>query len=285
MPATVETQGRPTIYTPEIAAVKGIRKLTEKESLFTIAFADGRDLNHQPGQFVGVSVFGAGESPISITSAPTDKGYFELCVRNVGLVTNDIHKIQTGMPVGIRGPFGRGFNVSEFEGKDILYVAGGLGLAPLRSLIRTTLSPSLRSKFGKITILYGAKNPSELLYTDELREWAGRGDVECLVTVDRADESWRGHTGVITTLFKTMPRIDPRNTMVTVVGPPIMYKFVVLEVLMLGVAESQIKLSLERRMKCGVGKCGHCQINGIYVCQKGPVFSYSEIKDLREAIH
>ena len=177
--------------------------------LFTIRLPGGRDLGHAPGQFVEVSVFGSGEAPISITSPPTQKGNFEICVRRVGLVTGDLHRLEPGAAVGIRGPYGRGFDIREFEGKDILYVAGGLGLAPLRSLIKATLSPALRSKFGRITILYGAKNPGELLYTDELREWQERGDVTCLVTVDRPDEAWRGNAGVITTLFKKLPKTSP----------------------------------------------------------------------------
>jgi len=286
MPSACETTPKgSTIYTPEIAEILSVSKLTEKEMLFALRLPNGRDLGHAPGQFVEVSVFGAGEAPISVTSPPAQRESFELCVRKMGLVTGDLHQLEAGARVGIRGPYGRGFDIREFEGKDILFVAGGLGLAPLRSLIKTTLHPSLRSKFGRITILYGAKNPSELLYTSELREWQERQDALCMVTVDRPDDVWRGNVGVITTLFKKLPKIAPKNTMVAVVGPPVMYKFVILEVLILGMPESQIRLSLERRMKCGVGKCGHCQINGVYVCQKGPVFSYSEIKGLREAIY
>ena len=282
---TCATRKARTIYTPEIAEILSTKKLTEKEMLFTISLPEGRDLGHQPGQFVEVSIFGAGEAPISITSPPTQKGNFELCVRNVGLVTNELHKLGSGAKIGIRGPYGRGFDMSEFEGKDILYVAGGLGLAPLRSLIKTTLDDGMRGRFGEITVLYGAKNPSELLYTDELQEWRNRGDIECMITVDRPDEAWRGHVGVITTLFKRLGNVNSAATVAAVCGPPVMYKFVILELLMMGLSESQIKISLERRMKCGVGKCGHCQINGVYVCQSGPVFSYSEVKELREAIH
>ena len=284
MTSAASARKTPTVYTPEIANVLSAERLTEKEMLLTLCLPNNRDLGHQPGQFVEVSIFGAGEAPISITSPPTQKGCFELCARNVGVVTNELHKLQAGDPIGIRGPYGRGFDVKEFEGKDIIYVAGGLGLAPLRSLIKTTLSAGLRDQFGRITILYGAKNPSELLFANELREWGERSDVECMVTVDRADEAWRGHVGVITTLFKKLDRVKAPDTMVAVVGPPVMYKFAILEVLMFGISESQIRLSLERRMKCGVGKCGHCQINGVYVCQSGPVFSYSEVKGLREAI-
>ena len=275
----------PTIYTPEIADVLSAEKLTEKEILLSLSLPEGRDLGHDPGQFVEVSIFGAGEAPISVTSSPIQKGSFEICVRNAGVVTNELHRLEAGDKLAVRGPYGRGFDLKEFEGKDIIYVAGGLGLAPLRSLIKTTIAPEMRDRFGRIDILYGAKNPGELLYTNELLQWQERDDLNCLLTVDRPDESWRGNTGVITTLFKKLDPVDAKNTMVAIVGPPVMYKFVILEVLMLGISESQIKVSLERRMKCGVGKCGHCQINGVYVCQSGPVFSYSEVKGLPEAIH
>jgi len=274
-----------TIYTPEIADVLSAEKLTEKEILLSLRLPEGRDLGHAPGQFVEVSIFGAGEAPISVTSSPTQKGSFELCVRNAGVVTNELHRLEAGDKLAVRGPYGRGFDLNEFEGKDIIYVAGGLGLAPLRSLIKTTIAPEMRDRFGRIDILYGAKDPGELLYTNELLQWQERDDLNCLLTVDRPDESWRGNSGVITTLFKKLDKVDAKNTMVAIVGPPVMYKFVILEVLMLGISESQIKVSLERRMKCGVGKCGHCQINGVYVCQSGPVFSYSEVKGLPEAIH
>jgi len=274
-----------TIYTPEPVEIVSTRGLTAKETLFTLAFENGRgDLGHDPGQFVEVSIFGVGEAPISVTSPPTQKGNFEVCVRKVGVLTNELHQLGAGDTIGVRGPYGRGFDVSEFEGKDILYVAGGLGLAPLRSLIKTTLAPERRKDFGRIIILVGARDPGELLFTDELQLWRERDDVECLVTVDRPDDAWRGNVGVITILFRDLKDINPANTMVAVVGPPVMYKFVLLEVLTLGITESNIKLSLERRMKCGVGKCGHCQINNVYVCQSGPVFSYSEVKALREAV-
>ncbi len=274
-----------TVYTPCISEILGTEKLTDKEMLFRIEMPNGTPLGHHPGQFVEVSVLGAGEAPISISSPPTQTDSFELCVRNVGVLTNELHKLARGGKVGVRGPFGNGFDVSEFEGKNIIFVAGGLGLAPLRSLIKLTLDESRRKDFGRIMILYGAKNPSELLFTEELEQWMERDDVECMVTVDRPDEAWRGNAGVITTLFKNVGGIDAGNTMVPIVGPPVMYKFAILEVLSMGIPESCIKLSLERRMKCGVGKCGHCQINNVYVCKEGPVFTYSQVKNLPESIH
>jgi NAD(P)H-flavin reductase len=156
-----------------------------------------------------------------------------------------------------------------------------LGLAPLRSLINQVLDE--RALYGRVVILYGARNPGELLFKDELKAWSERGDVELMVTVDRGDESWSGNVGVVTTLFKNVS-VNPRNTVGITCGPPVMYKFVLMEFFGKGLPEGNIYLSLERRMKCGVGKCGHCQINNIYACQSGPVFPYKEIKGLEEAL-
>ena len=163
----------------------------------------------------------------------------------------------------------------------MLFAPGGLGLAPLRSLINQVLDE--RGSFGRVMILYGARRPQELLFREELNEWVNRSDVECLITVDRGDETWVGHVGVITTLFPKIT-INPRNTVAVTCGPPIMYRFVLVEMLGKGIPETQIYLSLERRMKCGVGKCGHCQINHLYCCQEGPVFTYAQIKGVEEAL-
>jgi len=271
-----------SIYAPEFARLVDVRPLTELEKLFTIELPNGRSLGHDPGQFVMVSIPGVGEAPISITSSPSrSNGTFELCVRRVGDVTNVLHRMKPGEYVGIRGPFGHGFPIEQMRGKDLLFAPGGLGLAPLRSLINQVLDE--RGSFGRVIILYGAKRPAELLFRDELEEWAARDDVEFHVTVDRGDETWDGHVGVITTLFPLIT-VDPRNTVAVTCGPPIMYRFVIMEMLGKGIPETQIYLSLERRMKCGVGKCGHCQINDLYCCQDGPVFTYAQIKNVPEAL-
>jgi NAD(P)H-flavin reductase len=199
----------------------------------------------------------------------------------VGDVTSALHSLEPGAMVGIRGPFGRGFPIEKFRGKDLLFAPGGLGLAPLRSLINQVLDE--RAMFGRVIILYGSRNPDELLFKDELAEWAQRPDVEFHVTVDRGDENWTGNVGVITTLFRHIS-VYPRNTVAITCGPPVMYRFVLMELLGKGISEGNIYLSLERHMKCGVGKCGHCQINNVYACQSGPVFPYSEIKGLEEAL-
>ena len=269
-------------YLPEMARLTQVKQATALEKLFTIELPDGRNLGHDPGQFVMLSVLGVGEAPISITSSPSrSNGNFELCVRRVGDVTGALHKMQAGDRVGIRGPFGHGFPIEKMRGKDVLFAPGGLGLAPLRSLINQVLDE--RGSFERVVILYGAKRPEELLFRDELDEWVARDDVECYITVDRGDETWDGNVGVITTLFDPIA-VDPRNTVAVTCGPPIMYRFVLMELLGKGIPETQIYLSLERRMKCGVGKCGHCQINDLYCCQEGPVFTYAQIKNVPEAL-
>jgi NAD(P)H-flavin reductase len=183
-----------SIYQPEMARLVNVEQMTPLEKLFTIELPGGRNLGHAPGQFVMVSLFGIGEAPISITSSPSrSNGKFELCVRRVGDVTNALHRMKPGEMVGIRGPFGHGFPIEKMRGKDVLFAPGGLGLAPLRSLINQVLDE--RGLFGRVIILYGAKRPGELLFRDELEEWIARDDVECFVTVDRGDDTWEGHVG------------------------------------------------------------------------------------------
>jgi sulfhydrogenase subunit gamma (sulfur reductase) len=276
------TLNEPSIYLPTMANIADVRPMTKMEKLFTVELPQGLSLDHKPGQFVEVSIPGVGEAPISISSSPSrSNGSFELCVRRAGDLTGVLHGFKAGDRIGIRGPFGHGFPIERFRGKDILFAPGGLGLAPARSLINQVLDE--RGNFGRVIILYGARNPSELLFTDELERWGSRGDVELLLTVDRADEGWSGNVGVITTLFPKI-EIHARNTVAVTVGPPVMYRFVLIELLGKGIADGNIWLSLERRMKCGVGKCGHCQINHLYTCQSGPAFSYADIKHLAEAL-
>jgi sulfhydrogenase subunit gamma (sulfur reductase) len=278
----VQPQIHDEMFVPIQAELAKVVRLTALEKVFTLELPAGISLGHRPGQFVEVSVLGIGEAPISISSSPSrSNGNFEICVRQVGDVTGALHRLEPGQQMWVRGPFGRGFPIEKFRGKDILFAPGGLGLAPLRSLINQVIDE--RALFGRVIILYGARNPGELLFKDELREWQERSDVELFLTVDRGDEDWRGNVGVITTLFRHIS-IYPRNTVAITVGPPVMYRFVLMELLGKGISEGNIWLSLERHMKCGVGKCGHCQIHHIYACQSGPVFSYAEIKGLEEAL-
>lgn len=278
----LDSASRRSVYVPIRAMVSSVRSLTELEKLFEIKLLDGLTLDHHPGQFVQLSIFGVGEAPISISSSPSrSNGVFEVCVRRVGDLTSVLHSLVPGDPVGVRGPYGRGLPVERFQGKDLLFAPGGLGLAPLRSCINQVIDN--RSYYGRLIILYGAKSPSELLFQDELEQWALRPDVELFITVDHPDENWNGNVGVITTLFPKIQIYAP-NTVAITCGPPVMYRFVLMELISMGIREGNIWLSLERRMKCGVGKCGHCQINHIYTCRDGPCFTYAQIKRLAEAL-
>lgn len=273
-----------SIYEPVLATVKSVKQLTEEEKLFEISLNDGQPLGHKPGQFAEVSILGVGEAPISISSSPLDgNGTFELGIRKVGNVTNAMHALKEGATIGIRGPFGTHFPFEETKGRDLLFVAGGIGLIPTRSFINYVLKN--RSDYGRVIILFGARTPKDQLFVEELQKWRDDPTIEYLETVDKGDESWSGNVGVITTLFPKI-EIDPAKTTAIVVGPPIMYRFAIKECKDKGLSDKDIVLSLERRMKCGVGKCGHCQINVKYVCQDGPVFKYSEIVEdnLKEAI-
>jgi len=276
-----DSPGAPSYFELTPGKVVAAKMLSEKEKWFRVVLAGDRPLGHKPGQFVEVSVFGVGEAPISICSSPTQEGSFEMCVRNAGSVTNRMHQMEVGAPIAIRGPYGNGFDMEAMKGKDVLFVAGGLGMAPARGVIKYVLDR--RRDFGKVTILYGAKFPKELLFKEDTAEWAARPDCEFHVTVDRPDETWTGNKGVITTLFKKV-KVDPANTYAVIIGPPVMYKYAILEALSMRIPEARILCSLERRMKCGVGKCGHCQIGNVYCCKDGPVFSYAQIKRLREGI-
>jgi len=268
-------------YLPHLAKIVATEQFTQGEKLFRLVLQEGSIHPFKPMTFVQVSVFGIGEAPISICSSPTRENAFELCVRAVGSVTNAMHQLDVGDSLGIRGAYGNGFDADACKGQDFLFVAGGLGLAPARSLIQYVLDK--RADFGRVTILVGARTPDDLLFQNDIREWESRPDVDTHVTVDRPAEGWTGNVGVITTLFKKV-RLNPASTTAVIIGPPIMFKFAVLEALSAGIPESRCICSLERRMKCGLGWCGHCQIRNVYVCQEGPVFTYEQVKKLREGI-
>jgi len=269
------------LYSPVMATINSVEQLTQTEKRFEIVLPGNTPLNHKPGQFVEVSIFGFGEAPISISSSPMRKNSFDLTVRRTGRLTEKMHRLTEGNMIGIRGPFGNGFDVEQFKGKDMLFVCGGIGLAPLKSLIDYTIEN--RSDYGRIIILYGTKSPAEILFPVEIEKWQTDPGVEFAMTVDRGTPEWMGNTGVITTLIPGID-LDVKNTIATVVGPPVMYKFVLMALKSKNIPDGNIYLSLERRMKCGVGKCGHCQINDSYVCQDGPVYHYPRVKELEEAV-
>ncbi len=269
-------------YLPRPATLVRKEQLSEFVSLFVFEQDNGRPIAHKPGQFIMLSMYGVGEAPFSISSAPVqDSNTFELAVRRTGKVTNALHALEEGAKVGIRGPYGTFFPVQKLTGFDTLFIAGGLGYIPLRSLLHYQIRH--RGEFGRIIVLIGTRNPQERIFIDQLAEISARNDVEVLETVDVPDESWRGNVGVITTLLPKIT-INPASTYVAMVGPPIMYRFVIKPCREMGIPSNQIYVSLERKMKCGLGKCGHCQINGLNACIHGPVFQYNEIESLTEAI-
>jgi len=269
-----------SILRPEPARVDGIRS-TASAAILDLSMADGSPLRHCAGQFVQVSVFGYGEVPISVCSSPVRSEAFQICVRPVGRVSKAISELEAGDWVGIRGPYGQGFPVSRMHGKDLLLLAGGIGLAPLRSLMEQARHE--RDRFHRLILIYGARNPGLLLFRDDLEAWSRDAGVELMVTVDEADEHWRGRVGVITGPLREMD-LDASSTVAAVVGPPVMYRFAAMEMFAKGMRAENIYFSLERHFKCGIGKCGHCQLNDLYVCRHGPVFVLTDLLQRTEAI-
>ena len=269
------------LYHPVMAEIKEVKRLSAMETYYRIELPGGEDLGHVPGQFVELSIFGVGEAPFSVSSSPTLKGSFELGVRRAGMLTDVLLRQKPGTKIGIRGPFGNGIDIEKFKGKDVLIVAGGIGLVPMRSMINYVIDN--RDQFGKLIICYGSKSDQDLLFTDELAQWEKDPSIDYHVTVDQGSDSWKGNTGVITTLIPGLD-LDLPNTVCCICGPPVMYRFVLLSLKSKGLSEENIYMSLERRMKCGIGKCGSCQINHSYVCQDGPVYHYPDIKSLQEAL-
>ena len=230
-----------------------------------------------PGQFNMVYAFGVGEVPISISGDPADPSSLVHTIRAVGAVTKSMSRLRAGDVVGIRGPFGRSWPVEHAAGHDVVIVAGGIGLAPLRPAIYHILNN--REKFGKVVVLYGSRSPDDILYKRELEHWRSRFDLDVHITVDRATMGWRGDVGVVTTLIAKAP-FDPRNTAAMICGPEVMIRFTVQEFIRKGVAPGEIFLSMERNMKCGIGLCGHCQYGPVFICKDGPVFSLESVKSL-----
>jgi len=263
------------------ADVTKVTRMTDMEMLFEIRLHNGKILNHDPGQFVQLSLFGAGEAPISVCSSPSRQDRFELCIRKAGKMTKLFHSLSENDEVGIRGPFGRAFPTNLLKGRDLIFVAGGLGIAPLRSLINYVIDN--RRDFGKVSILLGCRTPDSMLFGSEVHEWEKRTDISFACTVDKSAPEWKGNVGLITSLIPGVT-LDPANTYSVVCGPPVMYRFVVDELIKKGIPGKQIYLSLERHMKCGIGRCGHCQIHDKYCCIDGPIFSYDEVLKLEGAI-
>ncbi|MEM4245905.1 MAG: FAD/NAD(P)-binding protein [Candidatus Bathyarchaeia archaeon] len=268
-------------YEPSPAKIVKIKKETRDVKTFTVKSAGqgGQAWNSiQPGQFVMISLFGFGEAPFSLSSIHEGPS-FETTIRVVGNLTARLFKCVEGDNVGVRGPYGRGWPIQEAQGKDVLIIAGGIGLSPLKPVIEH-ISRN-RALFGRLEILYGARSPDEMVHVDEFANWNQIKDARLLLTVDRVSKGlpWDHEVGVVPILFNKL-ETSPNNSIVLTCGPEIMMHFVVRDLLSRGFEEGQLYVSLERRMKCGIAQCGHCQIGPKYVCKDGPVFPYAELSGL-----
>jgi len=239
--------------------------------------ANGRGMSFAPGQFNMLYAFGVGDVAISISGDPTDTKQLVHTIRAVGAVTQAIRRLGAGDTVGVRGPFGTGWPVKAAEGCDVVLVAGGIGLAPIRPVLYYLLAN--RKKYGKIVLLYGTRTPSDILYRNELEQWRARFDLEVEVTVDRSKDDWWGNVGVVPTLIPRAP-FDPLNAIAMICGPEVMMRFSVMALRRTGMDTQDIYMSMERNMKCGIGLCGHCQFGAKFVCKDGPVFCYQSVMDL-----
>jgi len=255
---------------------------TKDIKTFRFTFVNKEDeekYKYNPGQFGELSIYGKGESPIGIASSPTQKGYVEFTVQKAGVVTAALHEMEEGAVMGIRGPFGNSWPLEFLEGKNIVIVGGGFAFTTLRSLINYMIHDDNRKRFGKITVIYGARTPGLLLYKDELIEWQKRDDLNLNVTVDKGDATWKGREGFVPTVCKEVAP-SAENTVAVICGPPVMIRFTLPVFFELGFSKENIITSLEMRMKCGIGKCGRCNVGSKYVCKDGPVFSLAELDKL-----
>jgi len=266
------------IYRPLAARVAEV--IEETPTIKTLVFELEKPFEFRAGQFVQLTMPGLGEAPFTPSSSPYEPSRLEVTILRTGKITEALHNVKVGSTLGIRGPFGKGYPVEEVEGKEILVVGGGVGLAPLRSLLYVLFRRI--DRFERLSIKYGARTPDELLYRRMFREWASKSKVDFACTVDRAAPGWDGNVGVVTTLLDGLD-INISNAAVFSCGPGIMLKFVTYKCLELGFKPNQIYLSLNRKMSCGIGKCGRCNIGRYYVCKDGPDFNYELIKDYPEA--
>ena len=281
-PVFVEAQaqqagGNPMLPSPFV--VRSIAK--ETYDTFTLALEpeNGGGTGFQPGQFSMLWVFGVGELPISISGNPQEDQHLIYTIRSVGQATHALVSQEVGSTIGVRGPYGKAWPVEAARGRDLIIVAGGIGLAPLRPVIYEVLNH--REDYGRLVLLYGARSPRDLLYRKELASWAKQRDTQVLVTVDYGGLSWRGHVGVVTTLFK-FARVQPAQSVAMLCGPEIMMRFVLRDLDGLGLARENVYLSMERNMKCGIGWCGHCQYGPHFICKDGPVFRSDRIRPLMD---
>jgi sulfhydrogenase subunit gamma (sulfur reductase) len=275
-------------YIPYPVTIEDITIENDAKDLktFKLVFEREEDLKaftYIPGQFAEISVFGMGESPFGIASSPTEEGYLLFTVKRTGTVTAELHNSEPGRKIGVRGPLGNSFPWDRMEGKNIVIVAGGFAFTTLRSSIIYMLNENNRARFGTITALYGVREPGEFMYKDVLKQWEADSNIDLTLTIDRAVEGnggWHGEVGLVPNVLKDVVAPSPENAIVLVSGPPIMIHFTNPVLLELGFKKEDIILSLENRMKCGIGKCGRCNVGPKYVCVDGPVFTYAELEHL-----
>jgi len=267
------------VYLPHIVVIEKIIEETPGVRTLHFNFKDEKlrkEFTFESGQFGEYSVFGVGEAPFCISSSPTRREHLEFAVQRVGTVTNALHRLGIGVEIGFRGPYGNSFPLDSLQGKNLVFVGGGIGLAPLRSLIWNVIDN--RDKYQKIDIIYGARSPTDLCFHYDLDAWGKDKTINMITTVDRGDESWTGKVGVVP---KILEEVAPsaKNAVAIVCGPPIMIRFTFPVLVKLGFTPEQMITTLEKRMKCGIGKCGRCNIGNLYVCRDGPVFTYAQIKN------
>ncbi len=279
-----DKMGLKDIFNTFKAEIVNIIRLTDHENLFQIRLMDPmeRDRFHfLPGQFVMVEVPGYGEVPISIAGSPSRKGFLELCIRKAGKVTSALHRATRGTQIGIRGPFGTFFPMEKMKGHTLLLIAGGLGFAPLRSPLYHVIEN--RADYENVHVLYGTREPKELLFDYQYEEWRRIGDINLRVIVQEADATWNGPVGLVTNLLEEID-VNPSRTFAIVCGPPVMFKFVCGGLSDRGMLMRRMFVSLERRMHCGMGKCCRCNVGSTFTCIDGPVFDYWTVMNLKEAI-
>jgi sulfhydrogenase subunit gamma (sulfur reductase) len=270
-------------YRPYLGTLVDVKDLATEIRMFQVELDDPEERErfaYQPGQFAFVSAFGMGEAPFGLASTVDRSPVLEFAINRVGTVTAALHRLEKGDVVGVRGPFGNWFPMDQMRGKNVVLLGGGIGGAPLRPVIHTILDH--RADYGRLTILWAARLPSLLIFTDEFDEWRAAQDTELHLTVDQGDEAWTGNVGLITELLEKVAP-SPENAVTVTCGPPVMIKFTLLTLEMLGFAPEQMVVTLEAKMKCGMGKCGRCNLGDKFVCTDGPVFGYNEISTFLES--
>jgi NAD(P)H-flavin reductase len=276
-------------YVPLPMRIEEIIVETEDENIKTfelsfMAKADEERFIYTPGQFAELSVFGKGEAPFGMASTPTQPGWLSFSVSKIGVVTGALHRMEKREVVGVRGPLGNGYPLETFKGKNLVFIGGGFGFSTLRSLTNFILHDSNRKDYRDLTVIYGARRPGLLLYKKDLEAWKKQGDIRLHLTVDKGADGWQGHVGFVPEVTRSVAP-NPKNACAVVCGPPAMIQFTLPVLKELGFRDESVFLSLEMRMKCGIGKCGRCNVGSKYICSDGPVFSQQELSGLTGESH